>query len=345
MHQVEERIVAAAETKQTMNALVMQDDVSNQAGEGKGKSGGEGGGGGMVSLLKTILEGSQCLRGNVGGVNVSRADIEEILANAETRNVTGSPNASGGGAVEDNHKVHGEGAGGAEGDIEAGVEDEKEVLSTIFSTLPGVHEFEGTDYSRKDTFRDLADQWADTHRETKRKSVGRVRRVGGHNVIAWSLDDDRARDSATGALKSSLSGSKQPSKPKLKHRRWCQRCHLEGGTMLFCSRCPVVMHRFCVKAEGLIIDGDDEAEEEEGEGLEGGGVQGFDAEAETTNSSAADDSWDVTKEHPPTAPIDPAEVGLSSEVPVMEVRLVRPRYWIWENFLTRSLVAGCSRGC
>lgn len=99
------------------------------------------------------------------------------------------------------------------------------------------------DYSRKDTFRDLADKWVETHHDKKRISDKRVARVGGQNVMAWSLE---ARDKTTGALVSVLNrqrGKPPRSKPKIRHLRWCQRCKRQTGMVLFCSKCPVVMHR------------------------------------------------------------------------------------------------------
>ena len=36
----------------------------------------------------------------------------------------------------------------------------------------------------------------------------------------------------------------------MKHRRKCQLCKRSVGEFLFCSKCPVIMHKFCVRAEG-----------------------------------------------------------------------------------------------
>lgn len=67
----------------------------------------------------------------------------------------------------------------------------------------------------------------------------RVVRVDGHNVMAWTLNSGTcAPVSAPKAHKSVML-----------HRRKCQRCGRSVGEFLMCAKCPMVMHKFCVKAE------------------------------------------------------------------------------------------------
>ena len=54
------------------------------------------------------------------------------------------------------------------------------------------------------------------------------------------------------------------------HRRTCQRCGRSVGEFLLCAKCPVVMHKFCVKAEGWGDFDDSSNSAQEGEGGEGG---------------------------------------------------------------------------
>lgn len=53
-----------------------------------------------------------------------------------------------------------------------------EVLGEIFSSLPMIRQFEGKDYSsKKDAFKDLAEEWALSYEGKERKSKGRVVQV------------------------------------------------------------------------------------------------------------------------------------------------------------------------
>ena len=60
------------------------------------------------------------------------------------------------------------------------------------------------------------------------------------------------------------------------HRQACQRCKRAVGEFLFCAKCPVIMHKFCVKAEGRGHDFEDSSEsaQDGDEGDKGDAVSG-----------------------------------------------------------------------
>ncbi len=97
------------------------------------------------------------------------------------------------------------------------------------------------DYSRKDTFRDLAEEWEHAHADSAHMSEKRVMRVRGEGAAGRALED---RDAVTGALRTSMmTKATAQAKAKMKHQRMCQGCKMTSGVMLFCSRCPIVMHK------------------------------------------------------------------------------------------------------
>jgi ribosomal protein L12E/L44/L45/RPP1/RPP2 len=266
---VEERILAAARHKTVMNALVMQDDVAQHAAGGKALNRDVS----MKDLMSAIRDGVKCMtQKDTSTAKWEDLTIEEILDQAETKVVSAPPvpaahdAAPDAGAAQkadaeqdDSHATpRPEAEDGRHGPTtetkpeaeaeEAGTaaeakEDVEATIADLFQTLPEIRRFEGRHYSsRKEGFKDLAAQWlATSNLNDKRQVKERVVRVDGHNVMAWTLN------SRTCAPASAPTASKH--KDVMLHRRKCQRCGRSVGEFLMCSKCPMVMHKFCVKAE------------------------------------------------------------------------------------------------
>ena len=245
---VEERIVAAAQNKLLMNALVMR-DAPNGAGGGGGGGGGLGGGAAprlsVSDLLQAVVDGCHCVNsvggGGGDGEQLREEDIDALLDRAEAdTDVEGNTTQAGAGNqsaakeaaaglnnadtamknADAGHAQAGPPSGTAE---EAGRSGAQAALARVFRSLPAIREFEGRDYSRKlrpsesaAAFRGLAAAWERDNRPAAREAGG----------------GDAARPAAAAAAAAAA-----PSGRGMLHRRRCQGCMREVGAMLFCSRC------------------------------------------------------------------------------------------------------------
>jgi superfamily II DNA or RNA helicase len=284
---VEERILAAAQQKTLMNALVMQDDGSAHGFGTDGKSAQREVS--MKDLVTAIREGLRCIASESCMTETSNWEdlpIDEILDKAETKVMVGplggasvhgeaancrdSDKVAQAGALQDEEEMVEAGGEGSEEQGEKGKrqeqgEDEWEKLTDIFQTLPEIRRFEGKHYtSKRKGVQDLAAQW---DLASKRQVRERVVNVDGHNVMAWTLNS-KEREGGTGGP-----GARLESKTsKMLHRRSCQRCKRSVGEFLFCAKCPCIMHKFCVKAEGWgEFEDSSDSEAEGGEGKERNG--------------------------------------------------------------------------
>ena len=128
----------------------------------------------------------------------------------------------------------------------------------------------------------------------KRQTKQRVVNVEGHDVIAWSLDgkqQERAAAEARGGGGGVAVAAGRKGGSVMKHRRQCQGCKRSVGQFLFCSKCPCVMHKFCVRAEGwgeLLSDSSDSAADAEAAAAHDGLASQGDEEAEA--------DWDEDEE-------------------------------------------------
>ena len=213
--------------------------------------------------------------------------------------------------------------------LEVGNEEE-EGLSDLFQALPEIRRFEGNVYQKqRETVQDLAEQWLTRYCNKrnlhgvvcndmslyrrlfvshfvsvcfvvcpltsedcsgKRQVKQRVVNVDGHSVLAETIAT-KSRHSG-GAGTGPGANARVKTKQSMKHRRSCQRCKRAVGELLFCSKCPVVMHKFCVKSEGW-GDFDDSSDESAVEGFAGAadraGVEVGDDGAENYEEDESED--------------------------------------------------------
>ena len=257
---MEERIVAAAQNKRVMNALVMR-DAPGAGGIGEdGKDGNEGGGQAravpMAELLRAVMDGCRCIEnGGAAGADGGTAnvlngeEIEAILDRAEAdfdlaTNATDSgragtclgnnyskladvaPNLTARDQMELENRVSN--GGSAPTPVQAEDADQGEAdlngtqaaLAKVFRSLPAIREFEGRDYSGR----------------RKRDSESAAAFRGLADIWEKQHLPLRQLDTEPAGKKDDQDIPAEKGRKALLHRRRCQKCQRSVGSMLFCSR-------------------------------------------------------------------------------------------------------------
>jgi hypothetical protein len=266
---VEERIVAAAQNKRVMNALVMRDAPGaggiGEGGEG-GTEGGAGAGGGqaravpMAELLRAVMDGCRCIEnGGVDGGSTNALNSEEIdaiLDRAEADVDSGANTTdSGQGAGLSGNSSTMANASGTPSPIASDQvpgRTELEMMSSGRGSAPVKAEeadqdetdLNGTQAALAKVFRSLPAirefEGRDYSGRRKRDSESAAAFRGLAKIWEKQHLPPRHAESAEQAGKTNHKEVPVPSVGKTKldllHRRRCQKCQRSVGTMLFCSR-------------------------------------------------------------------------------------------------------------
>jgi hypothetical protein len=263
---VEERIVAAAQNKRVMNALVMRDAPGagggNEGGEG-GADGGHGSGGGMArtvpiaELLRAVMDGCRCIEnGGVdgGAANVLNGEeIEAILDRAEADFDAGA-NATdagqGGASLGCNSSESGNGAtnpsvqGTVQGQLDPDTNASRggSVASPVQEVWADQDEADlnGTQAALAKVFRSLPAirefEGRDYSGRRKRDSESAAAFRGLADIWEKKHLPLRQKDAEPASTTGSQGIPADRGRKALLHRRWCQKCQRSVGRMLFCSR-------------------------------------------------------------------------------------------------------------
>ena len=260
---MEERIVAAAQNKRVMNALVMR-DAPGAGGVGEGGEGGAEGGAGaaaravpMAELLRAVMDGCRCIEnGGVDGGNVSALNSEEIEAILDRAEADSEPvaNATDSGqaacsSLEQNSSTLSNAAPSsiASAQVQDQAELEKTASKCGSSPLqadeaePNEADLNGTQAALARVFRSLPAirefEGRDYSGRRKRDSESAAAFRGLADIWEKQHLPLRHAEPAAPVCKPEHSQiSVEKGRPALLHRRWCQKCQRSVGAMLFCSR-------------------------------------------------------------------------------------------------------------
>jgi hypothetical protein len=262
---VEERIVAAAQNKRVMNALVMRDAPGAGGVDAGGEGGAEGGAGAgagqarvvpIAELLRAVMEGCRCIEnGGVDGtVNaLNSEEIEAILDRAESdldpgTNGTDSGRAGAGCSLGRNSSAVANGAPSPDQvpgqvGLEATASAGKSVPPPAQAEAdpPDEVDLNGTQAALAKVFRSLP-----AIREFEGRDYSGRRKRDSESAAAfrgiaaiWEkqhlpLRHEVPAEPAGKRDRPEISAEK--GRQAMLHRRWCQKCQRSVGTMLFCSR-------------------------------------------------------------------------------------------------------------
>ncbi len=260
---VEERIVAAAQNKRVMNALVMRDAPGaggvGEGGEG-GAEGGAGAGGGparavpMAELLRAVMDGCRCIEnGGVDGGSVGALNSEEIDAILDRAEADSDPvaNATHSGPAADSSLLQSSStlanASRVASDQTPGQAELEKAAPDGGSALqpdeaePDEADLNGTQAALARVFRSLPAirefEGRDYSGRRKRDSESAAAFRGLADI--WEKQHLPPRNAEPAAPAGKLDHpqiSVEKGRQALLHRRWCQKCQRSVGAMLFCSR-------------------------------------------------------------------------------------------------------------